>query len=479
MTAPTFYWHDYETWGVDPRRDRPAQFAGVRTDAELDIIEEPLVLYCRPAEDLLPHPEACLVTGLTPLRVWDDGMPEAEFIGRINEELARPRTCGVGYNSIRFDDEITRHSLYRNLLDPYAREWQNGNSRWDLIDTVRLAHALRPEGIEWPKRDDGATSFRLEDLSAANGIEHRGAHEALADVYATIALARLLRERQRRLFDYGLTLRDKRRAAELLDLAHPRPVLHVSEKYPAAAGCIAPVWPIAPDPRNSNGILVFDLREDPELLLELDAEAIRERLFTPVSNLPEGVTRISLKTVRINHCPILAPMSTLTPEASERWHIDPAQLQRHAEKLAAAPKFAEKVRQVHEAKPETGETDPDFALYGGGFFSDADRREMARVQALPPADLATSRFTFQDPRLSELLFRFRARNWPETLSQEERLSWEAFRLRRLTDPAAGATITAAAYLDRLRTLRETYADEPDRLRILDELSEWGERTGIA
>ena len=168
----SFYWHDYETFGTDPARDRPAQFAGLRTDADLNVIGDPLVIYCRPAPDFLPHPRACLVTGITPQEALEKGLPECEFIARIHEELARPCTCGVGYNSLRFDDEFTRYTLYRNFFDPYSREWQNGNSRWDIIDMVRTACALRPDGIEWPLREDGLPSFRLEDLTAANGIGH-------------------------------------------------------------------------------------------------------------------------------------------------------------------------------------------------------------------------------------------------------------------------------------------------------------------
>src|SRR5690554_3991737 len=185
MAATTFYWHDYETFGVDPARDRPVQFAGLRTDAQLNPIGEPLVIYARPADDYLPHPKACLVTGITPQEALAKGLPEREFIRLIHEELAQPGTCGVGYNSLRFDDEVTRYTLYRNFYDPYAREWQNGNSRWDIIDMLRAAYALRPEGIVWPQREDGLVSFKLEELTAANGISHEAAHGALSDVHAT------------------------------------------------------------------------------------------------------------------------------------------------------------------------------------------------------------------------------------------------------------------------------------------------------
>jgi len=471
--SDTFYWHDYETWGADPRRDRPCQFAGLRTGADLSPVGEPLVLYSRPAPDLLPQPEACLITGITPQIALAKGLIEAEFAARIESELARPGTCGVGYNSMRFDDDVTRNLLYRNLRDPYAREWRDGNSRWDLIDTLRLAHALRPEGIQWPSREDGSPSFRLEDLTAANGIPHAGAHDALADVRATINLAGLLRRVQPRLFAYALTLRDKRLVRDLL--AKGQPLLHVSARYPAAQGCIAPVVPVAPHPSNGNGVICFDLREDPALLLELPVEEIRHRLFTPAKDLPEGVTRIPLKTVHLNRAPVLAPLATLTREAAERWSIDPQLVERRARAAAEqAPAIRERVQAAHRAPEAPGPTDPDLLLYGGGFISDGDRRLLDGLHRLSPEELARARPPFQDPRLPEMLLRYRARNWPETLSPDERDAWDAYRLERLTDPEGGGSITLDQYQQRLAELTESQTGNPASLAVLEALADWGE-----
>ncbi len=469
----TFYWHDYETWGPDPRRDRPAQFAGLRTDEDLNPVGEPLLLFCRPALDLLPQPEACLITGITPQQAECEGLVEAEFAATIQRELVRPGTCGVGYNSIRFDDEVTRNLLYRNFFDPYAREWQHGNSRWDLIDALRLAYALRPEGIEWPRREDGITSFRLEHLTAANGIEHTGAHDALADVRATIDLARMLKARQPRLFGYALSLRSKHRAAELLERSGP--LLHVSARYPAELGCIAPVLPVARHPVNRNGIICFDLRHSPDPLLKLSPEEIHQRLFNRAEDLPEGVARIPLKTVHINRCPILAPMKTLTAEAAGRWRIDTTVVERHARSLQATPGLANKVQQVHTMVTFEPETDPDLMLYSGGFFPDADRREMARLRGHRPEALATEWFAFEDPRLPEMLMRYRARNWPHTLTPKEREDWDAYRAQRLIGPDSGSSITLDAYRKRLTDLRSELAGDSRRLGLLDELERWAER----
>jgi len=474
----TFYWHDYETWGTAPGRDNPAQFAGLRTDAELKVVGKPLMLYCRPSDDVLPHPEACLITGITPQKALAEGVGEAEFFQLIHEQLARPGTCGVGYNSIRFDDEITRYGLYRNFHDPYAREWQNGNSRWDIIDMVRVTHALRPEGIEWPQHENGTASFRLDQLTLANGIAHQGAHDALSDVYATIELARLIRGHQPRLFDYLLRMRDKRKLGEMLNLREMRPLLHVSSMYPASRGCIAMVAPLARHPTNSNGIIVYDLAQDPEPLLQLSAEEIGRRLFTPKDQLPAGEERIPLKTIHLNKSPVLVPMNTLTDDAARRWGIDPVLGERHLKRLRSAKRLAQKIGEVHAARHYDPVTDPDYSLYSGGFFSDADRRRMEQVRRTGPKALGTLNLLFDDLRLPEMLFRYRARNWPSTLTADERERWDEFRRVRLSNPDAGAGITLKEFRQQLARMMVDPAVSKEQRAILSQLADWPGVIGI-
>ncbi len=473
----SFYWHDYETWGADPARDRAAQFAGLRTDLDFNPIGEPLVIYAQPADDMLPQPGACMVTGISPQQALEQGAPEADFFRFIHAEMMQPGTCSLGYNTLRFDDEVTRYGLYRNFFDPYEREWKNGNSRWDLIDVVRLTHALRPEGINWPEKEPGVTSFRLEKLTEANDIAHQGAHDALADVRATIALARLVRERQPRLFDYVFNHRDKQTLAGMLEPSAGRPVLHVSARYPARLGCIAAVLPLAWHPRNRNSVIVYDLRVDPAPLLELDAEALRERLYTRADELPEGVERIPLKEVHINKAPVVVPMNTLTDAARERWQMDAAAEQRHLETLLAQRELVQKkLAEVYAAR-EFPPRDPDLDLYGG-FLSDADRRRCERVRATPPEALAGLDLHFDDPRLTVLLFRYRARNWPETLSREERARWDAWRRARVRDPEGTSSITLEQYRRELARLAVDTSLPEDRRRVVDQLLEWPGLVGL-
>ncbi|MFZ3288867.1 MAG: exodeoxyribonuclease I [Telluria sp.] len=442
MTDHSFLWHDYETFGAQPRRDRPAQFAAIRTDAALNEIGDPIMLYCQPAPDFLPDPQSCLITGITPQQCLEWGVPEHKFAATIEAAFSQPGTIGVGYNTIRFDDEVTRFMFWRNLIDPYAREWQNNCGRWDLLDVVRMTYALRPEGIEWPLREDGRPSFKLEHLAKANGLLHEAAHDALSDVRATIALARLIRQRQPKLFDFCLALHKKDKVASEMGLhlapALRQPFLHVSGMFPAERGCIGLVWPLATHPTNKNEVLVWDCSFDPAELFALDADTIRLRMFSKSAELPEGVTRLPIKSVHLNKSPMLVGnLKTLTPALAERWGIDLEQGHAYARAAAAGPDMGALWAQVYQRPGAQQETDVDEDLYGS-FIGNGDRRKLESLRGETGERLASLTPSFDDERLVELLFRYRARNFAHTLSQAEAQRWEQHRAARLFDGAAAA-----------------------------------------
>ncbi|MBC7610477.1 MAG: exodeoxyribonuclease I [Polaromonas sp.] len=463
MAPHTFLWHDYETFGLNPRRERPAQFAGIRTDAELNEIGEPLMIYCKPANDYLPDPESCLLTGITPQLCLERGLHEHEFAAQIEAALAQPGTIGVGYNTIRFDDEVTRFMFWRNLIDPYGREWQNDCGRWDILDVVRMAYALRPEGIVWPRKPDdrkplkgeisaSATrpSFKLEDLARANGLLHESAHDALSDVRATIALARLIRSAQPKLFDYCLGLHKKDRVAAELGLPTSpqaaQPFLHVSGMFAPERGCMAIMWPLATHPSNKNEILAWDLAHDPSELPMLDVATLRQRLFSKSADLPEGVQRLPLKSVHLNKSPmVVRKLQTLSPEMAAKWGVDIEAALVNAEKARALPDMSAIWPEVF-SRPKEATPDVDEDLYGG-FVGNADRRRLNQLRDLSPAELAHSRTGFDDDRLGELLFRYRARNFPETLTPDEAERWEAHRAARLLEGEGGARNVDALFAE--------------------------------
>ena len=482
----TLYWHDYETFGTDPKRDRPVQFAGIRTDEELNIIGDPLVIYCRPANDFLPNPQACLVTGISPQLAMEKGLTEADFIARIHAQLSQPGTCTVGYNNIRFDDEFTRHILYRNFYDPYAREWQHGNSRWDIIDLLRVTKALRPEGINWPKRDDGLTSFKLEELSQVNHITHESAHDALSDVLATIEVARLVKKQQPRLYQYIYQHRFKYKVQEFFSVPKqqhkPSPLLHISGMYPAQRGHMGIVVPVAVDATNKNAIIVYELHTNPEPFLAMNVEQIRHLTFTHTEDLAEGEQRLPLKTIHINKCPVVVPLNTLTQENRTQWQIDLDQCARHLEHLTLDQSLSDRVQEAFNQPFSTSSRDPDLLLYSGGFFSPADKDRITRIRKTAESELGDLDFHFDDERLDEMLFRYRCRNYPDTLLTAEIDRWNQYRLHRMTDPQGSASIKLPEYNQQLKQLRQEHSTEvsssDETMQLLDQLEAYPALIGL-
>jgi exodeoxyribonuclease-1 len=474
MTQNTLYWHDYETFGVDPARDRPVQFAGIRTDEDLNIIGEPLNIMARPAPDTLPHPISSIITGITPQQALEQGLPEAEFIARILAELSQPGTCGVGYNSLRFDDEVTRNTLYRNLYDPYGREWQNGNSRWDIIDMVRACHDLRPEGIVWPKREDvERSSFKLEELTVANGISHEQAHDALSDVYATLAMAKLIKEKQSKLYDFLYKLRRKNEVLKYIDLKEMTPILHTSGMYGSDHGNTRMVIPIAAHPINKNSVIVFDLAQDPKVLLDLGAKTLRERLYTSIDDLPDGMERPALKQLFINKCPVIAPTSTLTGEAAKRLNIDLMTCKRHRQTLIAARKeIQQKIGKIFEPREFEPVSDPDLMIYAGGFFHDKDKALMNTIHNTDPEELGTQTWHFVDKRLPEMLFRYRARNYPETLNADEQAKWLEHCRARLIE-GEGGHLNFNSFYAEIEQLQIDMELDKRKTKLLNEVTAFG------
>ncbi|MGM3173160.1 exodeoxyribonuclease I [Dickeya lacustris] len=468
-TEPSFFIHDYETFGKHPAKDRPAQFAGVRTDLNFNVIGEPEVFYCQPSDDYLPDPQAVMITGITPQIAKARGIREAEFAQRIHALFSVPGTCIMGYNNIRFDDEVSRNLFYRNFLDPYAYSWQHGNSRWDLLDMLRACYALRPEGIIWPENDEGFPSFRLEHLTRANNIEHTHAHDAMSDVYATIAMARLLKQSQPKLFDYLYQLRNKNKVNALIDIPNMKPLVHVSGMFGATRGNTSWIVPLAWHPENRNAVIVCDLAGDIAPLLELSADELRNRLYTRRALLAESESPVPIKLVHINKCPVLAPASTLRPEDAERLGIDRQHCLNNLQRLRQHHEVREKVVALFaEAAPYAGENDVDLQLYNG-FFGDADRAAMAIIRTTSAQHLPALHLNFVDGRIEELLFRYRARNYPGTLDESEQQRWLAHRRDVFTPERLNA------YSQSLDELYQLHAGDESKQLLLKALFNYAQK----
>lgn len=462
----TFFIYDYESFGVNPALDRPAQFAGIRTDKDYNIIGEPIMLYCKQTNDYLPAPEAVLITGITPQECNEKGIPEPEFAERILQEFSQPHTCIMGFNNIRYDDEMTRYTFYRNFIDPYEYSWKNGNSRWDLLDLVRACYALRPEGINWAYDDEGVPSFRLEKLTEANGIKHENAHDAMSDVYATIAIAKLIKEKQPKLFQYFFENRGKKEIEKLIDTAEMAPLVHVSGMLGNHRGNTTWVAPLAWHPNNQNAVIVCDLAANIEDLLCKSAVELRDNLYSKKSSLAErGLLSVPLKLIHINKCPIIAPAKTLLPENAERLGIDRVYCLENLEKLRNSLDIREKVIEIfNEERPFKSEENVETALYSS-FFSSADKNNMSILRTLAPEKLMDSGLMFNDKRIPELLFHYRARHHYKTLSRAEQIKWQKYRQRKLEQEIT-------QFSNSLQRLGEEYMDNPQKLALLQQVYEY-------
>lgn len=473
--AASFFFYDLETSGFNPREARIMQFAGQRTDMELRPIGEPVNLLIKITDDILPDVDATFITGITPQMTLMDGLTETEFLREFTDNIATPDTVFVGYNTVRFDDEFMRCLHYRNFYDPYEWQWQDGRSRWDLLDVVRMTRALRPEGIEWPFDLEGKPTNRLELLTALNKLDHAHAHDALSDVNATIEVARLIRNKQSRLFEYLFTMRDKKKVAELVNKGEP--FVYTSGKYASEFEKTTVAVKICNHPKNggNGGVLVFDLRHDPAEWVNLTPEQLAEA-WRWKKNSDEP--RLPVKALMFNRCPAVAPQAVLTDENRERLKLDQKIIDAHLATLRAAKDLADKLCKALEILDKKQQTqliatdkDVDACIYDG-FFGDRDKTAMRVVRAARPEELSDLGLKFEDSRLTALLPLYKARNYPKFLTAEERQEWEKFRTRKLL--AGGKDSKLAKYFVRLQEVAAQPGLTSHQQYLLEELKLYAE-----
>lgn len=470
--AAGFFFYDLETSGLAAATSRIMQFAGQRTDLALQPVGEPVNVLIKMSDDTLPDPDAVLVTGITPQQTVAEGLTEAEFLRFFTDEVATPGTIFAGYNTVRFDDEFMRYLHYRNFYDPYEWQWQDQRSRWDLLDVVRMTRALRPEGIEWAFDAKGNPTNRLELLTALNKLEHEHAHDALSDVWATIAVAQLIRTKHRKLFDFLLTLRDKRKAAELA--GGGQPFVYTSGRYPSEFEKTTVAYTVCGHPARQ-GAFVYDLRHDPAAYQAMTPEQLAEK-WRWKKDAEEP--RLPVKTLQYNKCPAIAPLSVLDAASQARLKLDMVRIKKHLQTLQAMPDFAERLCrawEVLETKQQTSlvstSQDADTQLYQG-FFGNQDKQAMRLVRAAAPDEVAELAPHLSDQRLQALLPLYKARNYPKTLTGEDREQWERFRAQKLA--AGGQQSRLAKYFGRLQDIAARGNLTSHQEYLLEELKLWAE-----
>ena len=471
----TFYFYDLETSGINPRAQRIMQFAGQRTDENFNPIGDPQNWLVRLTDEILPDPDAIVLTGITPQKTLEEGYSEAEFLALLTEQVLQPDTIILGFNTIRFDDEFMRATLWRNFYDPYEWQWQDGRSRWDLLDVVRMVRALRPEGIKWPTENykgKKVATNRLELLTKANGLDHENAHDALNDVYATIAIARLLKEKQPKMFDYLLGMRDKNKVKQLVQGDDPQPFLYCSGRYSTQWDKTTAV--VAVGETDNGGFLVYDLRQDPTELASLDDEELIQKAFSR----NEETEILAVKCMKVNCCPAVAPLGVLDDSSQKRLGLTQQMIERNFNALRKLPGFTERISALYEkdqldrkAKYKS-QTDPDYQMYDG-FVGDSDKTKMRAVRAADVNSLADLTLDFSDERLEKILLRYKARNYPKSLNESERENWEAYRSERVIRGMPGQ-LSLEQFAKRISELSVTRSSDEQAQFLLEELQLYAE-----
>lgn len=464
--AQTFFFYDLETSGLNAREDRIMQFAGRRTSMDLTPIGESYNMLVALSDDTLPNPDALIVTGITPQKTVDEGYSEAQFARILNDEIFTPDTIVVGFNNVRFDDEFIRHLLWRNFYDPYEWCWKDGRSRWDMLDVVRMTRALRSEGISWPLDDAGEPTNRLELITRENGIAHKNAHDAMSDVDALIDVTKLIRNKQPQLFEYLLKMRDKKEVVKLVNVDDKKPFVYSSGRYDKEFAKTTVALPLAAG-RNGN-VVVYDLRYDPTPFIDLSESELAHKVYASwQERQAEDFVKLPAKELQPNRCPAVAPLGVLAHgDGWAKISLDAETIAKHQKNLLAHPEFAEKLCTIFENKPEfTRSPDPEAQLYDG-FLNDRDRLRAEAVRNASERELADFHPNFADKRLPGLLLHYKARNFPKTLSDDERAMWQTWR-------AARVQAQLPKYMAALQRLAVGVLD-PDKEFIVQELQLWAE-----
>ncbi len=471
--ANSFYFYDLETSGVNPREARIMQFAGQRTDLDLQPVGEPDNFLIRLHEDVLPEPDAILITGITPQQTHSEGITETEFLHHFYQNIVQPNTIFIGFNSIRFDDEFMRFLQYRNLQDPYEWQWKDGCSRWDLLDVVRMTRALRPEGIAWPVDSSGKPTNRLELLASINKLEHTNAHDALSDVLATIEVARLIAAKQPKLFTY---LRDMRLKKDVEAFVHAgQPFVYSSGKYSNEFEKTTIVQTVADHPKK-NGVLVYDLRHDPEQFLRLNTNELAKAWEWKPADSTE--LRLPVKLLQYNRCPAIAPVGVLDDTSKKRLGISLKTIEQHREKLTEAKQWPNALfdalkilDKAQQTRLLSSSTEVDGQLYDG-FLQDHDRKLLKQLHAASPDKITPFANKFLDDRLKKLIPLYKARNFPRQLSDQERADWEAHIHTRLFSGDQSSRL--ANYFKRIEELQNNPTLSQAKRHLLEDLLLYGQ-----
>ncbi|CAL4325577.1 Exodeoxyribonuclease I [Buchnera aphidicola (Eriosoma lanigerum)] len=454
-----FLFYDYETFGICPALDKIAQFSCVRTDLDFNIIDVSSLIYCIPSIDYLPHPESVIITGITPQDIFKkNGLKECDFAKIVHDYFSISNTCILGYNNIQFDDEVTRNLFYRNFFDPYEWSWKNNNSRWDIINVLRACYVISPDGLFWYKDKFNYPIFKLSYFSKLNNIKHLDVHNALSDVYATIEVAKLLKEKKNKLFNCLFYLRKKQNILNFIQYPELKLIIYISSIFGAKRNNMSIIVPILWHPKNNNILIFFDLFYNVLNLLNI----LNSVIITDITFIQ--LYQSGLNFLYINKCPSLFSESIFNSKDYYRLSIDKNLIINNFHVIKKNIHFIKKkIFNYFSVKTFISKSDNvDLQLYNN-FFSSHDKKNMRLIRNCIPNKLANIKLSFHDCRMKELLFRYRARNYFFSLSNVEQLVWKKYCKTVLNDHYL------KDYKLLLKSLFKLYKYNPEKIFLLKKI----------
>lgn len=413
-----YVFYDTETTGTQTAFDQILQFAAIKTDQEFNELER-FDIRCQLLPYIVPAPGALRVTGVTPAMLTDPTLPSHyQAMLEIRAQLLAwsPATF-IGFNSLDFDEILLRQALFQTLHPAYLTNTE-GNRRSDAMRVAHAASIFAPESIDVPTDHRGRETFRLDRLAPANGFNHDGAHEAMADVEATIHMARLIRQRDPAIWD-ALDRATTKNAAR--DLINAESMFVLTERYFSRTYSWL-VTPCGQNPEYDAQQAVFDLYYDPDDYRQLSTED----LVGVLSASPKVI-----RSLRTNAQPIIMPAEAAPPSV-KALAIPPAELARRVAVIQADNDFRDRVGHAQALRfaDQTPSPYAEARIYDG-FPSNADQALMAQFHEEGWPDRVALADRIEDDRVQEFARRLIYFERPGLLSPQNRAELDAWRTSRL------------------------------------------------